>query len=559
VSSYLHPETTEKVLKVIEQELLNHHHKELLYKEHSGCEVLLRDNKTEELSRMYRLFSRVQPGQALMAEIVKTHISESGLEIHQRYSQEKAEKSTTAYVQELLAVHDKYRELVSNCFEGHALFNAAMKNAFELFVNKDLCKMSTAEMISAFCDVILKKTGEKMGETELEETIDKVVGLFHYLSDKDLFAESYRKQLAKRLLLQRSSSDDAERYIITKLKYACGPQFTSKLEGMITDIGVSGDQHQGLKTYIKEKQLQLGLDLQVTVLTTGFWPTYTAEDVNLPAELGKCVHEFTTFYEQRTSHRRLRWVHNLGTAVRPASAPRRPASAPRRPASAPRRPASAPRRPAFAPRRPASAPRRPALAPRRPASAQVLNGSFDKSKHELTVSTYQACILLLFNAQTSYTMSEIVAAVKLPEEELKKYLATLIGHAQSKYKVLVKSPPDPKALELTDVYTFNNAFTDKSKKIKMSLIMTKVSAEEAAATRQTVSEDRKHAVEAAIVRVMKSRRTLEHNRLVSEVSQQLMQHFKPDPKHIKQRIEDLIQREFLERNKDQSQVYNYLA
>ena len=33
VSSYLHPETTEKVLKVIEQELLNHHHKELLYKE----------------------------------------------------------------------------------------------------------------------------------------------------------------------------------------------------------------------------------------------------------------------------------------------------------------------------------------------------------------------------------------------------------------------------------------------------------------------------------------------------------------------------------------------
>ena len=29
--------------------------------------------------------------------------------------------------------------------------------------------------------------------------------------------------------------------------------------------------------------------------------------------------------------------------------------------------------------------------------------------------------------------------------------------------------------------------------------------------------------------------------------------------HIKQRIEDLIQREFLERNKDQSQVYNYLA
>ena len=114
-----------------------------------------------------------------------------------------------------------------------------------------------------------------------------MVGLFHYLSDKDLFAESYRKQLAKRLLLQRSSSDDAERYLIQKLKYACGPQFTSKLEGMIVDIGVSADQHAGLKQHVKDKQLQLGLDLTVTVLTTGFWPTYTSEDVNLPAELGR--------------------------------------------------------------------------------------------------------------------------------------------------------------------------------------------------------------------------------------------------------------------------------
>lgn len=72
----------------------------------------------------------------------------------------------------------------------------------------------------------------------------QVVRLFSYLSDKDIFAEFYKKQLAKRLLLARSSSDDAERSMIAKLKLRCGAQFTSKLEGMVTDMNLSSDMQQ---------------------------------------------------------------------------------------------------------------------------------------------------------------------------------------------------------------------------------------------------------------------------------------------------------------------------
>jgi len=42
-------------------------------------------------------------------------------------------------------------------------------------------------------------------------------------------------------------------------------------------------------------------------------------------------------------------------------------------------------------------------------------------------------------------------------------------------------------------------------------------------------------------------------------SEQLMQHFKPDPKVIKRRIEDLISREYLERDKDNPALYRYVA
>jgi len=41
---------------------------------------------------------------------------------------------------------------------------------------------------------------EKLSDEAIEETLEKVVKLLAYISDKDLFAEFYRKRLARRLL-----------------------------------------------------------------------------------------------------------------------------------------------------------------------------------------------------------------------------------------------------------------------------------------------------------------------------------------------------------------------
>lgn len=81
------------------------------------------------------------------------------------------------------------------------------------------------------------KTGSKgQGDEELENTLDAALVLFRFIQGKDVFEAFYKRDLAKRLLLGRSASMDAEKLCISKLKAECGSQFTSKLEGMFKVI-----------------------------------------------------------------------------------------------------------------------------------------------------------------------------------------------------------------------------------------------------------------------------------------------------------------------------------
>lgn len=111
-----------------------------------------------------------------------------------------------------------------------------------------------ADVLAAFCDRVLKTGGEKMSDSDAEDCLERTVQLFSYLTDKDVFADIYRNQLAKRILNQRSNSDDLERLMVSKLKLRCGSQFTGKMEGMLNDLAVASE-HQvcihGIVSYFR--------------------------------------------------------------------------------------------------------------------------------------------------------------------------------------------------------------------------------------------------------------------------------------------------------------------
>jgi cullin-4 len=108
-----------------------------------------------------------------------------------------------------------------------------------------------------------------------------------------------------------------------------------------------------------------------------------------------------------------------------------------------------------------------------------------------------------------------------------------------------------------DLFSMNKEFTNKLYRIKINTIQLKETTEETEKTHEEVFRDRQYQVDAVIVRTMKSRKSLNHNALIGELLTQLK--FPARTSDLKKRIESLIEREYLARDKDDSSLYVYLA
>lgn len=187
-----------------------------------------------------------------------------------------------------------------------------IKNAFELFVNQS---DKTAMSLVYYLDDQFKKDFKGLNESEINERLDKIIQIFRYLQDKDIFEGFYKNSLSKRLLDQRTTSEEAEKQLILKLKEECGFQFTQKLEVMFKDIKMSEETMLEFRGTSMAKSLPV--DLQIKVLTTGNWPNESKEQINvvcLPREIQLCISSFNKFYNNKHTGRLLHWKPSLGYA-----------------------------------------------------------------------------------------------------------------------------------------------------------------------------------------------------------------------------------------------------
>uniref|UniRef100_A0A1A7Y2N3 Cullin-4B n=1 Tax=Iconisemion striatum TaxID=60296 RepID=A0A1A7Y2N3_9TELE len=486
VITYLDQSTQKSLIATVEKQLLGEHLTSVLQK---GLTHLLDENRIQDLSLLYQLFSRVRGGVQVLLQQWIEYIKAFGSTIVINPEKDKT------MVQELLDFKDKVDHIIDVCFLKNEKFVNAMKEAFETFINKRPNK--PAELIAKHVDSKLRAGNKEATDEELEKMLDKIMIIFRFIYGKDVFEAFYKKDLAKRLLVGKSASVDAEKSMLSKLKHECGAAFTSKLEGMFKDMELSKDIMVQFKQYMQCQNIPGNIELTVNILTMGYWPTYVPMEVHLPPEMVRLQEIFKTFYLGKHSGRKLQWQSTLGHCV--------------------------------------------------------LKAEFKEGKKELQVSLFQTLVLLMFNEGEEFTLEEIKLATGIEDSELRRTLQSL---ACGKARVLTKIPKS-KDVEDGDKFSCNDDFKHKLFRIKINQIQMKETVEEQASTTERVFQDRQYQIDAAIVRIMKMRKTLSHNLLMSEVYNQLK--FPVKPADLKKRIESLIDRDYMERDKENSNQYNYVA
>jgi cullin 3 len=478
--------TGPKIQKVVEDELIKNRIHELVEME-SGVRFMIDNDRLEELNLIYDLNKRVDEKKAETVRAIQKRIVDMGTEINndavaasqapapvpaadsadkgKGAAQEKSLNQQTLaaikWVEDVLSLKDKFDKIWRDAFAADPLLQQAITQSFGEFINTPTFPRSS-EYISLFIDENMKKGIKGKTEMEIDTVLDKAIILLRYVVDKDLFERYYKKHLCRRLLMNKSISNEVEKQMISKMKIELGNNFTLKLEAMFKDMTISEELTAGFKKHVEglgDKEPKR-IELAINVLTSMTWPLETmggtvAEEeesrprCNFPLAVEKIKRGFEKYYSQKHSGRQLTWLANMGSADIKAVFPKVPQK----------------------------------------------DGSFKERRHDLNVSTYGMVILLLFNelpATKHLTFEEIQAQTNIPNGDLIRNLQSLA--VAPKTRILIKEPMS------------KDGFCGKFVKITVGVVSSGNKVESDRERRETEKKNddsRQFCIEAAVVRIMK--------------------------------------------------------
>ncbi|KAG2342112.1 Cullin-domain-containing protein [Suillus weaverae] len=385
VDRYLNTDTRKQLVSKCEHVLIRQH-SDLMWE---SFQSLLDFDKDEDLQRMYALLSRIPEGLEPLRKKFEEHVKKAGLAAVAKLLGEGSEGADSldpkAYVDALLEVHRKNSETVTRSFRGEAGFVASLDKACREFVNRNAATGSSTtkspELLAKHADMLLRKNNKMAEEEDLEGALNRVMVLFKYIEDKDVFQTFYATKLSKRLIHGVSASDESEASMISKLKEACGFEYTNKLQRMFTDMSLSKDLTDQFKERMANHE-DMDINFSIMVLGTNFWPLSAPNnDFIIPPEILPTYDRFSKYYQTKHSGRKLTWLWNY--------------------------------------------------------SKNELRTNYLNQKYILMTSSYQMSVLLQYNKHDTLSLEELIAATAISKDILSQVLTLL-----AKAKVLINEETD---------------------------------------------------------------------------------------------------------------------
>jgi cullin-4 len=238
------PNTTKReLLTLLEDHLISKKESRLINQD--DLADLLEENAVEDLELLYTLLERRKLGTNLRSGFTKW-IEDEGTTIVFN------EKEQENMVIQLLSLKRQLDTLWKTAFHRDEELGHGLRESFDKFMNKTkktsaswgTDNSKTGEMIAKYVDMLLRGGTKAIPtqlshkadkpaavvakddnedavldeDTEVNNQLDQVLDLFRFLHGKAVFEAFYKKDLARRLLMGRSASADAERSMLSRLK-----------------------------------------------------------------------------------------------------------------------------------------------------------------------------------------------------------------------------------------------------------------------------------------------------------------------------------------------------
>lgn len=504
VEMYLHPSTKQEILDACLNQNVKLYFKDVI-RGGNGMMSMLRDNQTDDLECLYGLFKDHSDELKGMGEIFEQYVKQT---IGQRLTRYNPSVSTAVsditgveMVRELLQTHQQMYDLVHNVFKDDIIFAHALEQGFKDHVNN---KDETSKAIARFADTVLRQGYDEKNDTqETEEILNHVVYLYSYIRDKDVFEYEYQNLLARRLSMNLSQSIDMEQAILNKLNQKAGYSWITKLNNMFKDA-VQSKQIMEQFHQAHNTEDQFGMEFDVTLCKSGYWPApvFSTSCGTLPSDkrIQAMCACFEEFYKRTHPGHNIRWRMDQGMA-----------------------------------------------------EVQVVWPS--GTTYTFGVTTPMMLILLVLRDSPIVSISQIMQQTGVSFENLYDHILTL---CHPDYRILQKKPNTIQLLQ-TDQVRLNPKFQPKNKNSRRVMVHLKKFRKPFATTEAKEPPERVFQIDATIIRTMKTHHKLNHNKLISNVVEQLQHRFTPRPQQIKKRIETLIEQAYMKRDDEDRGVYIYLA
>jgi len=212
VTNYLSSTTASMLSGIVDEELIERHAEGLVEMGGSGVVAMLENDRVEDLKQMFTLFKRCPTTVEILWTAVSAHVHSTGRHL---IAQQAQINSPITFVTGVLSMRDKYDSIVEKSFNGDKRAQKKLKEAFETFLNVD---SRAASYLAVYLDQLMRSGLKGVQESEADEKLGKVIAVFRYLQDKDIFEDFYRKHLGRRLLQNKSLSDTYEKICVAKVR-----------------------------------------------------------------------------------------------------------------------------------------------------------------------------------------------------------------------------------------------------------------------------------------------------------------------------------------------------